>query len=63
MIETNFENCHGPLYCAYRTKIPWQEQRESRLSFDQSQSKETGSVHKDHCVQIETPLILYGGGC
>ncbi len=62
MIETNFENCHGPLYCAYRTKIPWQEQRES-LSIDQSQSKETGSIHKDHCVQIETPLILYGGCC
>ncbi len=62
MIETNFENCHGPLYCAYRTKIPWQEQRES-LSIDQSQSKETGSIHKDLCVQTETPLILYGGCC
>jgi hypothetical protein len=62
MIKTSFENCHGPLQCVYRTKIPWQEQRES-LSIDQSQSKETGSVQKDHCVQIETPLILYSGSC
>jgi len=62
MIETNSENCHGPLHCVYRTEIPWQEQRES-LSIDQSQSKETSFVHKDHCVQIETPLILYSGGC
>jgi hypothetical protein len=62
MIKTNFENCLGPLHCVYRTKIPWQEQRES-LSIDQSQSKETGSVQKDHYVQIETLLILYGGGC
>jgi len=62
MIETNSENCHGPLHCVYRTEIPWQEQRES-LSIDQSQSKETSFVHKDHCLQIETPLILYGGGC
>ena len=37
--------------------------REKALSIGQSQSKETGSVQKDHCVQIETPLILYGGGC
>ena len=36
---------------------------EGRESIDQSQSKETSSVQKDHCVQIETPLILYGGGC
>ena len=56
MIETNSENCHVPLHCVYRTEIPWPEQRES-LSIDQSQSKET------RCVQIETPLILYGGGC
>ena len=62
MIKTNCENCHGPLQCVYRTKISWQEQRES-LSIDQSQSKETGPVHKDHCVQIETPLIVYGGRC
>jgi len=62
MIETNSENCHGPLHCVYRTEIPWQEQRES-LSIDQSQSKETSFVHKDHCVQIETPLIVYGGRC
>ena len=59
MIKTNFENCHGPLQCVYRTKILWQEKA---LSIDQSQSKETGSVQKDHCVQIETPLILYRGG-
>jgi hypothetical protein len=62
MIETNLENCHGPLQCVYRTKITWQEQRKS-LSTHQSQSNETGSVHKDHYVQIETPLILYGGHC
>jgi hypothetical protein len=29
MIETNFENCLGPLQCVYCTKIPWQEQREA----------------------------------
>jgi hypothetical protein len=62
MIKTNFEKCHGSLQCVYRTKIPWQVQKES-LSIDQSQSKETGSVQKDHCVQIETPLIVYIGGC
>ncbi len=62
MIETNFENRLGPLQCVYRTKIPWQEQRES-LTIDQPQSKETSSVHKGHCVQNETPLILYSGRC
>jgi hypothetical protein len=62
MIKTNFEKYHGSLQCVYRTNIPWQVQKES-LSIDQSQSKETGSVQKDHCVQIETPLIVYIGGC
>jgi hypothetical protein len=51
MIETNFDNCFGQLRCIWRTKIPWQGQRES-----QSQSKEIG-----HCIQIGTPLILYIG--
>jgi hypothetical protein len=60
MIETNFDNCLGPLHCVYRTKIPWQGQRES-LPIDQSQSKEIGSVYKGHCIQIGTPLILYSG--
>jgi hypothetical protein len=55
MIETNFDNCFGPLHCVCRTKIPWQGQRES-LPIDQSQSKEIG-----HCIQIETPLILCSG--
>ncbi len=41
MIETNFDNCFGPLDCVCRTKIPWQGQRES-LPIDQSQSKEIG---------------------
>ncbi len=49
MIETNFENCLGPLHCVCRTKIPWQGQREG-LPVDQSQSK-------GHCIQIGTPLI------
>jgi hypothetical protein len=44
MIETNFDNCFGPLHCVCRTKIPWQGQRES-LPIDQSQSKEIGSVY------------------
>jgi hypothetical protein len=56
MIETNFENCLGPLHCVYRTKIPWQGQRES-LSTDQSQNKEISSVYKGHCIQIGRPLI------
>jgi hypothetical protein len=34
MIETNFENCFGPLHCVYRPKISWQGQRES-LPIDQ----------------------------
>jgi hypothetical protein len=51
MIESNFENCLGPLRCVYRTKIPWQGQRES-LPIDQSQSKEIGSVYKGHCIII-----------
>ena len=62
MIETNFDNCFGPLHCVCRTKIPWQGQRES-LPIDQSQSKEISSVcqYKGHCIQIGTPLILYSG--
>ncbi len=39
MIETNFENCLGPLHCVCCTKIPWQGQREI-LPIDQSQSKD-----------------------
>jgi hypothetical protein len=60
MIETNFDNCLGPLHCVYHTKISWQGQRES-LPIDQSQSKEISSVSKGHCIPIGTPLILYSG--
>ncbi len=60
MIKTNFENCHGPLQFIALKFLG--KSREKALSIGQSQSKETGSVQKDHCVQIETPLILYGGG-
>jgi hypothetical protein len=60
MIETNFENCLGPLHCVCGTKIPWQGQRES-LPIDQSQSKDIDSVYKSHCIQTGTPLILYSG--
>ncbi len=62
MIETNFDNCFGPLHCVCRTKILQQGQRES-LPIDQSQSKEISSVHqyKGHCIQIGTPL--FGTDC
>jgi hypothetical protein len=60
MIESNFENCLGPLHCVCFTKIPWQGQRES-LPVDQSQSKDIDSGYKGHCIQIGTPLILYSG--
>ncbi len=58
MVETNYDNCFGPLHCVCRTKIPWQGQRES-LPIDQSQSKDIVSVY--HCIQTGTPLILYSG--
>ncbi len=62
MIETNFDNCVGPLHCVRRTKFfSWD--REKALPIDQSQSKEISSAcqYKGHCIQIGTPLILYSG--
>ena len=49
MIETNFDNCVGPLHCVCRTKFfSWD--REKALPIDQSQSKEIS------CVSIQGPL-------
>ena len=62
MIETNVDNCVGPLHCFCRTKFfSWD--REKALPIDQSQSKEISSVcqYKGHCIQIGTLLILYSG--
>ncbi len=43
MIETNFDNCVGPLHSVCRTKFSsWD--REKALPIDQSQSKEISSV-------------------
>ncbi len=64
MIETNFDNCVGPLHCVCRTKFfSWD--REKALPIDQSQSKEISSVcqYRGHFIQIGTPLILYSGHC
>ena len=53
MIETNFDNCYGPLHCVCRTKIPWQGQRES-----QSLSKEIGHYTNWNTANfVQWPLL------
>jgi len=53
MIETNFDNCFGPLHCVCRTKL-FRRGREKACLSDQLCLLRQGP-------QIGTPLILYSG--